>query len=255
MSILLKNVLSEISNIHGLKAFINRHFLCEVLSNYLNTDYKKEAKLLIRVAKAGYVANIAKSNKVKNKEIINRQLHEDESIDKKIVEQLVDSLFDVINQAKIREANIMDEIKKDAVIAEQKERELKHQKMHEVLEEALKKILKSYGLNVLDDYDLCRALLKDMANGDYVEEITVISILLKRKIHSDKHIKRNVLKKSMEELSVLLSNIYWNDANTDIDVKSLIMIIIKNILELEIYTKNDAGSKKWIINFFKLLKK
>jgi hypothetical protein len=48
--------------------------------------------------------------------------------------------------------------------------------MQEVLEVALKKILISYGLNVLDDYDRCRALLKDMANGDYVEEIAVISI-------------------------------------------------------------------------------
>jgi hypothetical protein len=105
------------------KAFVNRQFLCKVLSDYLNTDYKKEAKLLIRVAKAGYVSNIAKSNKVKNKEIINRQLHEDESIDKKIVEQLVDSLFDVINHAKIREANIVDEISKNAIIAEQKEGE------------------------------------------------------------------------------------------------------------------------------------
>jgi hypothetical protein len=251
MPLKTNHVLTDISNSHGIKAFINKEYCCETLAGYLNTEYKNEAKILIRIARAGYISNIVKSNR--SKEIILRQLHEDESIDKEIAMQLVNDLFDVISQVKLKEAAIVGENKKNAIIAENLERELKEQKLHDVLDISLKKIINSYGYEILNDYNTCRALLKDMANGDFVDEITVISLLFEKNIQKDKRLNRRLFRKSMEGLSMIYFEKYFKNYNADIDIKLIIHIVIKNIFEIK--STNEGSVKKWIANSFGFLKK
>jgi type III secretory pathway component EscU len=55
------------------------------------------------------------------------------------------------------------------------------QKVHETLKSALIKIIKLKGLQILDNVAFCRAMLKDMAKGEFVDEITLIVSLLEKK--------------------------------------------------------------------------
>jgi hypothetical protein len=123
-----------------------------------------------------------------------------------------------------------------------------------VLEDSFVKIIKSYGIEILNNYDFCRAVLKDMANGDYIDEITMISILLKNNIQK-KIRKKEIFKVKKEVLVAKLSQDFEKINNYNIDAKLMIALIISAIDKAGEKDKPEGGIRKWTANFFKYLEK
>ena len=188
----LLSALETIGKENGSIYFINRTLFKNIISKYYNEN-NNEYKLLMRLANAGYLSSIAKDCD-KNDKIIS-DLYEDESIDKDKATDFVESLSRLFNTIKQEEKNIIEYNKKVAKEKEKMEQIKEQRHMEELLFVSLTNILKSKGIEILKNYNYCRAILKDMARGDYIDEITKISLLLKNNIH------RAILKKRFYKIS------------------------------------------------------
>jgi hypothetical protein len=249
------NILKDIADKHRIKPFIKRELLNALLLIHLEGKFKNEIKLLIRISNAGYISSLAKMKNINNeKERIAKCLYDDESIDKNIASEAVDLLSNVIKYACDKEMAYDEEMKKQAIIKNAQEKSTEFVKMKDVLENSFTKIIKSYGIGILNNFNFCRALLKDMAQGNYVDEIMLISLLLKKQIQK-KILKPRVFKIKADALIFKLSNNYMDIHNLGVDTKIIIELIVNAIDNSVGLNTTEGGKKEWATNFFGFLKK
>jgi hypothetical protein len=217
----------------------------------LNSVYTREIKLLIRISNAGYIASLARlDNTVNGKERIINCLYDDESIDKEIAFEVADIIIQAIIYAKEIEKSYNEELQKQAALKESQDKATVIIKMRDILETSFSKIIKSYGIEVLDNYNFCRAILKDMAQGNYVDEITLISSLLEKRIQKD-ILKPRLFKIRNDALILKLSERYADTHNFGVDTKTIIELIIAVVDKAIGQSKTEGGIKSWTTNLFK----
>jgi hypothetical protein len=125
--------------------------------------------------------------------------------------------------------------------------------MRDILETSFSKIIKSYGIEVLDNYNFCRAILKDMAQGNYVDEITLISSLLEKRIQKE-ILKPRLFKIRNDALIQKLSEKYTDTHSFRVDTKTIIELIIAAVDKAIGQGKIEGGIKSWTTNLFKFSK-
>ena len=249
-------ILKDIANEHRIKPFTKRELLNNLLSKHLDSKYNREVRLIIRISNAGYIASLAKKINADEKEgeRVIKCLYDDESIDKNVAAEAVALLSEVIKYARDKEAIYTEELNKQAEIRETQEKETEVTRMKEILEVSLSKLIKSYGIDVLDNFNFCRAVLKDMSQGNYVDEITLISLLLKKRIQN-KISKPALFKVKTKVLVIKLSNTYADINNFGVDTKLIIELIVNAIDKSVGLNKPEGGKSGWIRNFLKFSKK
>ncbi|MDR0749784.1 MAG: hypothetical protein LBF62_09470 [Tannerellaceae bacterium] len=248
---------------YGITAFKNRKRFITILQGYAGQNYTKEIQLLQRLSNFGYVSKIAKENN-NSENIVNtlsRQLNEDECIDKDIAREVTEALILVIGEAKEHEKIRLEERRKQAKIEEHQEHIVTEQKKQNSLEIILSKLLKSYGVNALDNPDFCRAWLKDIAMGDYIDEITVLSMILNAKAHR-KILKRQIFRQERENMVKQLEQEYritheYASMPIYIEHSNLVFNVLISVLEQMKNTdkQKDGGVFKWPMIFRRSLKK
>jgi hypothetical protein len=110
-------------------------------------------------------------------------LHKEESIDLDVATDLSKTLFSVIQKAKKQEVEKIKKENDEIIHRNGQERAIVKQKMHETLESALIKIIRSQGVQILDNAAFCRAMLKDMAKGEYYRERRLLVWILETNCH------------------------------------------------------------------------
>jgi hypothetical protein len=248
------NILKNIADKYRIKAFIKRKLLNDLLLGQLNTKYNREVKLLIRISNAGYIASLAKSNNATaEKERIINCLYDDESIDKNIASEVFELLYNAIKYAKEKEMAYNEEVIRQVAAQNIQERTTELLRMKDILEVSFLKIIKSYGINILDNFNFCRAILKDMAQGNYVDEITLISLLLEKKIQKI-ICKPRIIKINNESLVLKLLKYFDGINSFGVDTKAIIALIVNTINNAEKTINSEEGKKKWTTKLFGFLK-
>jgi hypothetical protein len=97
--------LEKIAVEHGKCGFTDKALCQSILSEYLAGEYKREVKLVLRIAHAGYINKIANTIDFPAlKDWVLDTLHKDESIDLAVATDLSKTLFDVMQKVKEHEA-------------------------------------------------------------------------------------------------------------------------------------------------------
>jgi hypothetical protein len=254
-------ILKDIADEQRIKPFIKRELLNYMLSKYLGGEYNREIRLIIRISNAGYIASLTKKTNVNEKEVDEKEkerviqcLYDDESIDKNTASEVLALLSEAIKYAWDKEAACAEELKKQAEIKETQERTNEDIRMKDVLGVSLSRLIKSYGINILDNFNFCRAILKDMSQGNYVDEITLISFLFEKRIQN-KILKPKLFKVKTKNLVIKLVSIYADTHNFGVDPKMVIELIVDVINKSAELNKHEGNKSGWMRNFIRFSKK
>jgi hypothetical protein len=179
----LISIITDLGKENGSRFFFNRFIFKNLISNNIDNN-NSEHRLLLKIANAGYISSIAKCyNSNDEKERIINALYDYESIDKIIAGDFVNTLSNIVDIAMKAEKQKNENCKKLSEEKAKQEFAKEKQLLEDFLYKSLVNIIKYKGIEILSDYNYCRAYLKDMANGDYIEQITTFSLLLKNEIH------------------------------------------------------------------------
>jgi hypothetical protein len=176
-------ILRTISANYGITIFKDRKRFRNTLQGNNDQNTTKEIRFLQRLSDLGYVSCIVKKdNTPEEVNILSDELQNDECMDSVAAREVTEALFLVINEAKEQERVLHEERKKQVKLLEYQEKIIAEQKKRDNLETILLKFIRIFGVGMLDKPDFCRAWLKDMAMGDYVDEITVLSMIVNIKM-------------------------------------------------------------------------
>ena len=179
----LKSIITDLGKENGSRFFFSRFIFYNIILNYIDNN-NSEHRLLLKMANTGYISSIAKGyNSNDEKERIIHTLYDNESIDRLIAGDFVNTLSYIVDTIIKQEKKESENQKKLAENKAKLEFTRQQQLLEDFLYKSLFNIIKYKGIEILNNYNYCRAYLKDMANGDYIEEITKFSLLLKNKIH------------------------------------------------------------------------
>jgi len=243
----LVSLLTELGKENGSNFFLNRIIFRSLFSKYYD-DNNNEHRLLLKIANSGYIARIAKyHNSNEKKETIINTLYEDESIDKYIAADYVEKISKIIENVIIYEKEQEEKNRKTAEEKAKNEKNKEKQHLEKIISNSLENIIKYKGLDTLNNYDYCRAYMKDMANGDYIDQITSISVMLENNIHGI-IMKKRLFKNNKADL---IKNIKKNYQNINDDDNLLLSVLIEVINS----SSKGKGEKKWINNLFKFSSK
>jgi hypothetical protein len=254
-------LLEKTSDKYGIELFENKKLGRNIFSLYLNTDSKREAKLILRVINSGCVCNLVKADNIidrKEKEIAH--LHENESIDKSVATDMINILVPIIQAVKERAKAEKKAKEQQRIIEQRKKIEAEEQNFMSFINDATMKITRYYGIGVLDEAFRFRALLKDFARGNYIEEITLVSFFLEKSLH------KIFLKKKMfrvNETTVIenFAKEYAENFESPEKTIKLFQNFIYILKSLDVKkSKQETGElptsiKTWTINLFKSFKK
>jgi len=206
------------------------------------------------MANAGHISSIAKYyNSDYDKKRIIKALYDNESIDKIIATDFVNTLSNIVDIIIKQEIKENENQKK---LAENKARlEVDRQKrlLEDFLYKSLVNIIEHKGIEILNDYNYCKAYLKDMAKGDYIDKITSISEMLKNK-YQDINLKKRIFKVQKEKLLEKIYNDHSKDHNLTASDKVTLSILIDVITSIE-KKQSDKDGNNWINNLFKFSRK
>ena len=250
----LLSIITDLGREYGSRFFFSRFIFKSSFLNYFDNS-NSEHRLLLKMADTGYILKIAKYyNCNDEKERIINALYDDESIDKLIATDFVNALSNVIDimiKQEIKENDNQKKLSEDnakLVFTKQK------QYLEEFFYKFIVNIIKYKGIEALNDYNYCRAYLKDMANGDYIEQITIFSQLLKNEIHYHilkKHfIKLN--KNNLLEKVIMEHRKHFVLEDNDIVLVDILINAIETALS---GTHIEKGGRNWISNLFKFSRK
>jgi len=250
----LISIITDLGKENGSRFFFSRFGFKNSIKNYFDNS-NSEHRLLLKMANTGYIMKIAKYyNSNDEKERIINALYDDESIDKLIASDFVNILSNIVDNIKRQEIKENESRKKEAEDKTKLEITRQKQFLRDFLYNFLVKIIKYKGIEALDDYNYCRAYLKDMANGDYIDIITNFSLLLKNKIHYF-IIKKRFLKPQKNNLLEKVIIEYRKYFVLEDDDILLVDILINAVHAVLLDIPNKKGGKNWINNLFRFSRK
>jgi len=250
----LKSIITDLGKENGSRFFTSRVIFKNIISNYIDNN-NTEHRLLLKIANTGYISSIARCyNSNDDKERIINTLYDNESIDKQIASDFVNTFSNIVDIIIKQEKKESENQKKIAENKAKLEFTRQQQLLEEFLYKSLFNIIKYKGIEILNNYNYCRAYLKDMANGDYIEQITKFSLLLKNEIHY--HIlKKRFIKPNKTDLLkrvIIEYRKYFILENNNTVLVDILINVIKATLSV---TNHEKGGKNWISNLFRFSRK